>query len=76
MWAGQTVQLGLRFLSSETTRLGEGSGSKLIHLLEADHLFMFHSSRKEGGHKGGKKKNSLLGYLQVGNWKTGRNVQT
>lgn len=76
MWAGQTEQLGLRFLSSETTRLGEGSGSKLIHLLEADHLFMFHSSRKEGGHKGGEKKNSLLGYLQVGNWKTGRNVQT
>lgn len=76
MWAGQTEQLGLRFLSSETTRLGEGSGSKLIHLLEADHLFMFHSSRKEGGHKGGEKKNSLPGYLQVGNWKTGRNVQT
>lgn len=56
MWAGQTEQLGLRFLSSETTRLREGSGSKLIHLLEADHLFMFHSSRKEGGHKGGEKK--------------------
>lgn len=77
MWAGQTEQLGLRFLSSETTRLGEGRGTKFIHLLEADHLFMFHSAHKEGGHKGGeKKKNSLPGYLQVGNWKTGRNVQT
>lgn len=56
MWAGQTEQLGLRFLSSETTRLGEGRGTKFIHLLEADHLFMFHSARKEGGHKGGEKK--------------------
>lgn len=55
MWAGQTEQLGLRFLSSETTRLGEGRGTKLIHLLEADQLFMFHSARKEG-HKGGEKK--------------------
>lgn len=56
MWAGQTEQLGQRFLSSETTRLGEGRGTKLIHLLEADHLFVFHSTRKEGGHKGGEKK--------------------
>ena len=76
MWVGQTQKSLMRFPSSETTGSREGRDINFTYLLEAEPHYSSSTlpvkrlDIKVAG------KNSLPGYLQVGNWKTGRNFQT